>query len=186
MNCGDVEILLAEYVDGTLHSEAKSAVQAHLESCTECRELAGDAVAAVAFLGRVAEVEAPPELVTRILFEVTEGQSRGVVKAPLARRLFGKLLGSWIEPVMQPRWAMGMVMAALAFFMLAPHVRQLNLTDLNPAKIWSATEDRASRAWERGVKNYENMRVVYQIETRLKQWNDEADAAKTNVSGDKQ
>ena len=186
MNCADVEILLAEYVDGTLHVEAKSAVQTHLESCAGCRELAGDALAAVAFLGRVAEVEAPPELVTRILFEMTDGPSRTVVKAPLARRLFGKILGSWVEPVLQPRWAMGMGMAVMAFFMLAPHVRQLNLSDLNPAKVWVATEDRASRAWERGVKSYENMQVVFQIETRLKQWNDEAAADAPNVSGDKQ
>jgi hypothetical protein len=121
-------------------------------------------------------VEPPPELVTRILFEVTEGASRTVVKAPLARRLFGKLLGSWIEPVMQPRWAMGMGMAVLAFFMLVPRVRQVRPSDLNPAKVWSAVENQASRTWERGVKSYENMQVVYQIETRLKQWNDEAAA----------
>jgi anti-sigma factor RsiW len=177
MNCADVEILLAEYVDGTLHSEAASAVRGHLENCLGCRELANDAFAAVAFMGRVAEVEAPPELVTRILFEITEGPSRTVVKAPLARRLFGKILGRWVEPLLQPRWAMGMGMAVLAFFMLAPHVRQLNLSDLNPSKVWAAVEDRANRSWERGVKSYENMRVVYQIETRLKQWNDEADAA---------
>jgi hypothetical protein len=112
---------------------------------------------------------------------VTEGPSRAVVKAPLARRLFGRLLGSWIEPVLQPRWAMGMGMAALAFFMLAPNVRQVKPADLNPAKVWSAVENRVSRTWERGVKNYENMQVVYQIETRLKQWNDEASAEAPSV-----
>ncbi len=181
MNCADVEILLAEYVDGTLHGEAKSTVQGHLKTCAGCRELADDAFAAVAFLGRVAEVEPPPELVTRILFEVTEGPSRAVVKAPLARRLFGRLLGSWIEPVLQPRWAMGMGMAVLAFVMIAPHARQVKPSDLNPIKVWSAVENRASRTWERGVKNYENMQVVYQIETRLKQWNDEASAEAPSV-----
>ncbi|HEY4361647.1 MAG TPA: anti-sigma factor [Bryobacteraceae bacterium] len=176
MNCADVEILLAEYVDGTLHGEPKLAVQSHLKACSGCQELADDAAAAVAFLGRVSEVEPPPELVTRILFEVTEGPSRSVVKAPLARRLFGKLLGSWVEPILQPRWAMGMGMAALAFFMLAPHVRQLTPTDLNPVKMWTVVENRVGRTWERGVKSYENMQVVYQIETRLKQWNEEAAA----------
>jgi anti-sigma factor RsiW len=176
MNCADIEILLAEYVDGTLHRDAKSAVRGHLETCAGCRELADDARLAVEFLGRVSEVEPPPELVTRILFEVTEGPSRTVVKAPLARRLFGKVLGSWVEPMLQPRWAMGMGMAALAFFMLVPQVRQVKPSDLNPVKIWSAVENRAGRTWERGVKSYENMQVVYQMETRLKQWNDEAAA----------
>jgi hypothetical protein len=174
MNCADVEILLAEYVEGTLHGEAASAVRGHLETCLGCRELAADAVAAVAFLGRVAEVEAPAELVTRILFEIPQ-------QVPLGRRWIPRFL----EPVLQPRWAMGMGMAVMAYFMLAPHVRQLNPSDLNPAKVWSATEDKASRAWERGVKSYENMRVVYQIETRLKQWNEEADAAEARP-GEKQ
>jgi hypothetical protein len=84
-----------------------------------------------------------------------------------------------VEPILQPRWAMGMGMAAMAYFMLAPHVRQAKLSDLNPAKVWSEVENRASRTWERGVKSYENMQVVYQIETRLKQWNDEAAADQT-------
>jgi len=154
MSCADVEILLAEYVDGTLHGEAKSAVETHLASCAGCKELADDAAAAVMFLGRVSEVEPPSELVTRILFEVTEGPSRSVVKAPLARRWFGKILGPWVEPILQPRWAMGMGMAALAFFMLAPHVRQLTPTDLNPVKMWTAVDNRVGRTWERGVKSY--------------------------------
>lgn len=176
MNCSDAEILLAEYVDGTLHGEALASLREHLGACAGCRELSEDALAAVEFLGRVSDVEAPPELVTRILFEMTEGSSRGVVKPPLARRLFGKLLGSWVEPVLQPRWAMGMGMAVLAFFMLVPHVRQLSPSDLNPAKMWAATEDKVSRTWDRGVKSYENMRVVYQIEAKLRQWDSEAAA----------
>ena len=103
MNCADVEILLAEYVDGTLHREARSAVKSHLDTCVTCRDLAHDAAGAVAFMDRAAEVEAPPELLTRILFEVTQGSSRAVVKPPLAQRWFGKLFGSWLGPVFQPR-----------------------------------------------------------------------------------
>ena len=33
MNCADIEILLCDYVDGTLHGEQKSAVEAHLAGC---------------------------------------------------------------------------------------------------------------------------------------------------------
>lgn len=171
MTCPDVEILLAEYVDGTLHGEAKSAVEAHLAACAGCRELAQDAAGAVAFVGRAAAVEAPPELVTRILFEVSSGPSRVVVKPSLARRLFGRVLGSWLEPVLQPRWAMGMGVAILSFTMLG---RQLQPADLDPVKVWNATENRVSRSWERGVKYYENMRLVFEIQNRLKEWADEA------------
>ena len=56
----------------------KSALEAHLAGCAACAELARDAAAAVAFMERAAVVEAPPELVTRILFEMTAGPSRAV------------------------------------------------------------------------------------------------------------
>jgi len=43
-------------------------------------------------------------------------------------------------------------------------------------KVWTAAENRASRVWERGLKSYENLRLVYEIETRLNQWQEEAPA----------
>jgi anti-sigma factor RsiW len=176
MNCADVEILLAEYVDGTLRREARGAVKEHLESCRACRDLAHDAAGAVAFMERASSVEAPPELVTRILFEVTQGSSRGVIKPPLAERLFGKIFGSWLGPLFQPRFAMGMATTILSVAMLI-RGRQLRAADLNPAKMWTAAENQVSRTWERGVKYYENLRLVFEIQARLKQWDEETAAA---------
>jgi hypothetical protein len=39
-----------------------------------------------------------------------------------------------------------------------------------------ATEDRAQRVWERSVKYYENLRVVFEIQTQLKEWTEEQPA----------
>ena len=168
MNCSDVEILLAEYVDGTLQDAPKRALESHLESCEACRELSQDAFAAVAFLARTSALEAPPELVNRILFHVPS------LKPTWARRLFGRVLGGWVEPLLQPRLAMGMAVAALSFFMVEPRVHQLTPSDLDPVKLWTVAETRVSRAWERGVKSYENIRLVYEIQARLDQWQEEA------------
>lgn len=181
MNCADVEILLADYVDGTLdvshRAEEKSAIESHLAVCQACAAMAQDAAAAVAFLERAAGVETPPELITRILFEVTAGPSRSVVKASLTRRL----LGRWLEPVLQPRFAMGMAMTVLSFAMIGrfTHVRQLTPADLDPVKVWTAAEDRVVRWYNRGVKYYESLRVVYEIQTRLKEWAEEQPAPQT-------
>lgn len=172
MTCAELEILLADYVDGTLRAEEKSALDAHLANCAECSELARDAAGAVAFMERASTVDAPPELVTRILFEVTSGPSRAQVKPSWTRRIFGK----WLEPVLQPRYAMGMAMTVLSFAMLGRFTgihRQLTAADLDPVKIWRATEDRAQRVWGRSVKYYENLRVVFEIQTQLKEWTDE-------------
>jgi anti-sigma factor RsiW len=182
VNCADVEILLAEYVDGILHGEPKSALEAHLTGCAACAALARDAAGAVAFMERAADVEAPPELINRILFEVSNGVSRTVVKPPLARRLFGRLLGKWLEPVLQPRFAMGMAMTVLSFGMMFQftNVRQLTAADLDPVRVWNATEDRVTRWWDRGVKYYQSMRLVFEIQTKLKEWSDEqSDANKS-------
>ena len=174
MNCADVEILLADFVDGTLRGDAASALEAHLAGCAACNQLARDSAEAVAFMERAAVVEAPPELVTRILFEVTAGPSRAVIKPSLVRRLFGK----WLEPVLQPRVAMSMALTVLSIAMIGrfTHVRQLTPSDLDPVKVFAAAEDRVVRWYNRGVKYYESMRVVYEIQSRLKEWAEEQPA----------
>ena len=187
MNCSDLELLLAEYVDGTIRGEEKFAIEEHLKECPECAELARDAAAAVAFMERAANVDAPPELVTRILFEMTSGPSRAAVKPSLARRLFGNVLGSWGERVLQPKFTMSIAMTILSFAMLGRfsgiEVRQLKPADLNPVKVWAAVEDRMQRTWERTVKNYENLRMVYEIQMQLKDWTDQADADQGKQEG---
>ena len=122
-------------------------------------------------MARAAVVEAPPELVTRILFEVTDGPSRAMIKPSLARRLFGR----WIEQVLQPRFAMGMALTVLSFAMIGrfTHVRQLTTSDLDPVKVWTSAEDRVVRWYNRGVKYYDSLKVVYEIQTRLKEWAEE-------------
>lgn len=176
MNCADIEILIADYVDGTLRGEQKSAFERHLAECAGCSELARDAAGAVAFMERAAVVEAPPELVTRILFEITDGPSRSHVRPNWIRRFFGK----WLEPVLQPKFTMGLAMTILSFAMLGRlsgiEVRQLKPSDLDPAKVWMAAEDHVHRAWERTMKYYESLRVVFEVETKLKEWTDQGDA----------
>jgi len=178
VNCADVEILLADYVDGTLDvshkAEEKLALEAHLAGCAACAELARDSAGAVAFMERAATVDAPPELVTRILFELTAGPSRAVIKPSLARRWFGR----WLEPILQPRFAMGMAMTVLSFAMIGrfTHVRQLTPADLDPVRVWTAAEDRVVRWYSRGVKYYDSLKVVYEIQTRLKEWAEEQPA----------
>jgi anti-sigma factor RsiW len=151
MNCADVEILLADYVDGTLAADQKSALESHLSACQACQELAQDVNGAVAFMEKASDVKAPPELVTRILFEISSGPSHLEVKPSWLRRIFGNRLGGkYMEPILQPRYAMGMAMTLLSFAMLGRfagiEVRHLSPSDLDPVKIWTAAGDTANNA----------------------------------------
>ena len=172
MNCAELEQLICDYVDGTLTADRKAEVDRHLEACPGCAEVARDCAAAVAFMERAADVEPPPELITRILFD-----------APWSRKAPAKTRG-WLSklfaPIMQPRFVMGMAMTILSFSILSKFVpmQQLRAADLRPSEVWASLDDRAHRTWARSVKFYENLKVVYQIQTLLRDWQQQAEDQK--------
>ncbi len=149
--------------------DQRTTLEQHASSCASCRALLEDASAAVAYLKRAEDVVPPPELITRIAY----GAPLGRVRLPFERQsLFSRLTSKWLQPILQPRLAMGMAMTILSFAMLerctGVHVQHLQAADLNPMRIWGGVEDRAFRVKDRAVKYYENLRWVYEIETRLK------------------
>src|SRR5260370_12020833 len=115
MTCGDLEILLSAYLEGTVAADQAARLEAHLESCQGCAELARDARLAMAFMGRVADAEPPPQLLTRILDETGSGR-HGALGRDRGLRSW---LATALAPVLQPRLAMGMALTILSFSMLA-------------------------------------------------------------------
>jgi hypothetical protein len=174
-NCAEFEILLCDAVDGTLRGEQQAAFDVHRQSCAACNELAADVLGVTAFMERVADVEPPKELLTKILFE-TSGAKAAKVASPARSGWLGSLRNLF-GPILQPRLAMGMAMTILSVSMLAQvfglEVRQMKVSDLEPTRIWASVEDGTHRQWSRMVKYYENIRVVYEIQTRLKEWADQ-------------
>jgi hypothetical protein len=178
MNCGEFEVLLADYLDDTLGTDERAMVEHHAATCASCRELLEDASGAVSFLKRAEDIAPPPELITRIAYQAPVGRTR----LPFERQgLFSRLTSKWLQPILQPRLAMGMAMTILSFAMLerctGVHVQHLQAADLNPVRIWGGVEDRAFRVKDRAVKYYENLRWVYEIETRLKTLQEQQDAS---------
>jgi hypothetical protein len=190
MTCAELEILLCDYVDGTLRAEERSALEGHLAGCGACTELAKDVAGVTAFIETVAPAEPPAELLTRILHVLPTGRP-----ATEKRSWWKKLFGGWVQGILQPRYVMGMAMTVLSFSMIAKfaHIepRQLRPADLDPVKIWASIDDRAHRMWDRSVKYYDNLRLVIEIQSRLKEWTDQeqaqaADISKQSVQGGKQ
>ena len=177
MNCAEIEILLADYLDDTLSPEQRIALENHASTCVSCRALLEDASAAVKVLRQAGDVIPPPELITRIAYSAPLGR----VRLPFERQsLFSRLTSKWLQPILQPRLAMGMAMTILSFAMLerctGVHVQHVQAADLNPIRIWGGLEDKAFRVKDRAVKYYENLRWVYEIETRLRNLQQQQDA----------
>ena len=88
-------------------------------------------------------------------------------------------LRAFLGPVLHPRFVMGLAMTILSFSLLKSFVpaglRQLKPGDLSPSAVWTSLDDRAHRAWARTVKYYENLKVVYQIQTLLRDWQQQSD-----------
>ena len=169
MNCAEFESILADYIDGTLASAQSAAVEQHASSCAACSEFMADVKGAVGFLGRTPEIEPPPALVTRIAYQAPVGRTR----QPFEKQgWLSRVTGKWLHPLLQPRLAMGMAMTVLSFAMLERctgiRVQHVQPADLNPVRVWAGVEDRALRVKDRAVKYYENLRFVYEIETRLR------------------
>jgi hypothetical protein len=182
MTCAELEILLCDYVDGTLRAAERSALESHLAGCSACTELARDVAGVTAFLDTVQAAEPPAELLTRILHEVPSGRQSVAEKQSWWRRFFG----GWVHGVLQPRYAMGMAMTVLSFAMLArfAHIepRPLRASDLDPVKAWQTIDDRTHRVWDRAMKYYENLRLVIEIQSRLKEWTDQEQTQSAEVA----
>jgi hypothetical protein len=179
MTCAEFEILLCDYVDGTLHAGERTALENHLSECSACKQLSEDVSGVTAFFERVPQVTPPAELLTRILHQAPMGSGAAVERLPneprpsWGKRLFGGLMQGWL----QPRYVMGMAMTILSFSMLArfAHIepRQLRPSDLDPVKVWQGIDDHSHRVYDRAMKYYDNLRLVIEIQSRLREWTDQ-------------
>lgn len=173
MGCEQFEILLADYFDGALDTPARAAERAallgHLDSCPNCAALARDAGGALDFIRIAADVEPPPVLTAKILHATDSGWD-------LKRRAGG--VRGWINrlfaPVLKPRFVMGAMMTMISVTMLSRCAggpkTTLTAADLDPARLWASLDERTHRVWDRTLKGYESMRLVYEIKSQLSDW----------------
>ncbi|HEX3738738.1 MAG TPA: hypothetical protein VHV29_03335 [Terriglobales bacterium] len=183
MSCSEFDALLSQAIDGTLAGEKLASFEAHGRVCQLCGPLLSEAEAGHTWLKSTAEVEPPPELVTNILLRTS-----GVVSAQ--RHAAGKSeSGSWMarirnwaavigSPVVamarQPRFAMSFGMAfftlSVTLSLAGVKLSDLRHLDLRPSAIRRTYYETSGRV----VKYYENIRFVYEIESRVRQFKEAA------------
>ena len=184
MKCADVEILLCDYLDGTLAPEGRAELESHLGSCGMCAELAADAGAGFKQLERFPEAIPPQELVTRIMQQAPAGGLLQKIGNWSGAGGLKQWLHRMLEPMLQPRLAMSAMMTILSLSVLTKcagvPVRELKTEDLNPTRVWVNLETKVDRIYDRSVKTYQSMRLVYEVRQELNEWREqqqEQDAA---------
>jgi hypothetical protein len=169
MNCTELESILADYLDGTLASTGRAALELHAAECVACAEFVAEVKNGANLLKKLEPVEPPPALITRIAYQAPLGRVRDPFERETAWTRFAT---KWLQPVLQPRLVMGMAMTVLSFTMLerctGVKVERVQAADLNPVRVLGGMEDKGVRFKDRMLKYYENLRVVYEVEARLR------------------
>jgi Putative zinc-finger len=166
--CEQTEAQLSDYLDGLLQPSELAALQAHAKSCDRCAPLLSAVSQLVGSMHGLEELETPPRLVYNIL-DKTLGPRDAVVAAP---GFFG-----WLRTLGMPRLAYGALSVSATFLMIASvsgfSWKHPKLADLQPTNIARNADRQAHLVFARGTKFVSDLRVVYEIQTRLRQDNNE-------------
>lgn len=174
--CSQFEALLGEAVEGTLAEPQRASFQAHVAACPHCGPLFTEAQAGHRGLKALLEVEPPRNLVHNILAATSGRPTAQPAQQPgWARRLWEPLapvLGPLWATVRQPRFAMSFGMAffsvTLILNMLGVKLSDLRYADLRPSAVRYNAERALDETTARATKYYENIRLVYEFQSRLR------------------
>ena len=186
MQCAEFETLLTEAIDGDgqLSPARRQSFDAHRRVCELCGPLFAEVQAGQQWLRSLPQVEAPAHLVHNILVATSGVVSTRALAAERAGRSlqgqntpFGERLrerwDSWFAPVAgfvrQPRFVMsfGMIFFSFSLALNAAGVKPKDVAkvDLRPSALRHAYNDAQIRV----VKYYDNIRFVYEIESKLRE-----------------
>jgi len=160
----ELENLISEYLEGLLDAARRAEFEAHAAECTPCNELVAGVRSAMELCQSAEELEPAPWLVSKIML-ATVGQRKPT---------FGEQLAAYFRPAARVRLAYAAAMAVFSFSIIVNtagiDLRQIKLADLNP-RTWIYQANRTGHlVVARAEKFYYDLRVVYEIESRLRQF----------------
>ena len=160
----ELENLSSEYLEGQLDAVRRVEVEAHLKECAPCRELIADVRHALALCQSAEELEPAPWLISKIMLATV-----GEKKPSLMERL-----AAFFRPQDRMRLAYGIAMTVFSISIIANaagiNLRHLTLQDLSP-RNWIYQANRTGHLMiARAERYYYDLRVVYEIESRLRQF----------------
>ena len=162
--CEQTELYLTDYLDGMLQPEQQHAFDVHVNGCERCTPLVSSVTHAIADLRALPELELPPRFVYNVL-DATLGPREAVTGWAAVR--------AWVRGIASPRFAYGSLSFATMFLMLVTvsgfNWKKPRFADLSPANIYRGTDRQIHRAYARSTKYFSDLRVVYEIQSKLGQ-----------------
>jgi hypothetical protein len=178
MQCAEFDALLNEALDATLSGPKLESFHAHARVCAVCGPLFAEAEGGRRWLKSLAEVEPPANLVHNILQATTGYESERVTVRAHGKASWADAIAGWLRPVFapvlsmsrQPRFAMSFGMAffslSISLSLAGVKVSDMRHMDMRPSAIKRTYYETTGRA----VKYYENIRFVYEIESRVREF----------------
>jgi len=163
-----IEERLSDYLDGLLTPEERHEFDMHANSCESCAQLVASISHLVGGLHSIEQIETPPRLVYAIL-----NQTLGPREAKQSR--FGGLRG-FLRGLTTARFAYyGVSVAATLLILLTASgisLRKPKLSDLSPVNVYRNVDRQAHLVYARSTKFVSDLRVVYEIQSRLNKDNE--------------
>jgi anti-sigma factor RsiW len=162
-NCTQVEERLSDFLDAQLSPEERAEFSAHMATCPDCTRLVERVGGILQQVHRLEMLEPPPQLIGHIL-DGTLG--------PRGREKSRRGWLAWFPAIWQPRFAIGAAVAALSlvitFHALGASPARLKHADLNPVDLVRLANRHAHLVYARSARFVNDLRVVYEIQTRLR------------------
>lgn len=166
--CDQIEARLSDYLDGLLPAPERSEFEKHAAECAQCAPLVASVKSLVSELHAMAEVEVPQRLVYSVL-----DQTLG----PRETASGWKAFLNFIRGLASPRFAYGAasVMATFVILLGASGFswKKPKLADLSPTNLYLKADQVIHIKYAQSVKYISDLRVVYEIQSKLRQEQDD-------------
>jgi putative zinc finger protein len=165
--CEHIEARLSDYLDGLLGPDERYEFELHAKSCENCAEMVASVSRLVGGLHSIEQIATPPRLVHAIL-----NQTLGPREAQKGwQSSFGILRG-----LASARFAYYAVSVAATLLILLTAAgfswRKPKLANLSPIVLYRGADGLAHRAYAKSTKFVSDLRVVYEIQSRLNKDNE--------------
>jgi Putative zinc-finger len=162
--CEQTEARLSDYLDGLMSREETAAFDTHVNGCERCTPMVASVSHLLSSMHAMEQIDAPPRLVYAIL-DHTLG--------PRDTLTGWRAAWAWLRGIGTVRFAYGAVsmVATLAIFVTAAgfNWRKPRLADLRPDVVFRNADRKAHLVYGSGVKFINDLRVVNEIQSRLRQ-----------------